>query len=317
MKEEDFVDISSVFISISMMGIIVFFGMLIGRKVKVTNEAKQLLVVIIVNVALPAIIFNGIFNTEIDDDLFGNIMVIFLISLGVNAIGFLLSWFTGRLFGLQSMEARKLGVLAGLGNSGFIGIPLCAQLFGPVGGLLAAIFDAGLDVVVFSFVIMMLQQDKGFSFRNFKALINIPFIAIITGLTIAMVGYDPPVIAKNLASFLSSIAAPLAMIYIGLLIPEFFRKKKKIPVKFVSISLVMKLLVFPLIMIAILQALPLDTIMKEVTFVLVAMPTIMLAPVLLSRYANDEDLGVMTTIYSTIFSLGTIPLILYIASYLL
>ncbi len=307
-------DITSVFSSIGMMGIIVCFGVLIGMKLKITNDAKQLLVTIIVNVALPAIILNGVFNTEIDDALLGNIMLIFLISIIVNTIGFSLGWFTGRLFGFYSLEAKKLGVLAGLGNSGFIGIPLCAQLFGPMGGLLAAIFDAGLDVVVFSFIVLILQQGKDFSFRNFKALLNIPFFAIITGLSIAVIGFDPPVVAKNLAAFLSSLAAPLAMIYIGLLIPEFFRKKKKIRVKFVSVSLVMKLLVFPLVMIMIIQMLPLDDMMKQVTFVLVAMPTIMLAPVLLARYANDEDAGVMATIYSTIFSLGTIPLILYVAN---
>ncbi|NEU30889.1 auxin efflux carrier [bacterium LRH843] len=310
-------DITSVFTSIGMMGIVVCFGVLIGRKLEITQEAKQLLMMIIVNVAVPAIILNGVFNTDITDALLGNMIAIFFISIALNltALGLCLGF--AYLLGFRSIEAKKFAILAGLGNSGFIGIPLCAQLFGPIGGLLAAIFDAGLDVVVFSIVIMMLQHGKGFSIRNFKALINIPFCAIIIGLTIAMVGFEPPTIAKNLASFLSSTAAPLAMIYIGLLIPDFFRKRKKIPLKFLSNALVMKLLIFPLIMIAIFHSLPLTVLIKEVLFVLVAMPTVMLAPVLLSRYANDEDTGVMTTVYSTLFSLLTIPIILYIASFLL
>ena len=71
------------------------------------------------------------------------------------------------LFGFRSLKARKMAILAGIGNTGFIGIPLCAQIFGPTGGLLAAIFDAGLDVVVFTLVIMFLQQGEKFiSFAN-------------------------------------------------------------------------------------------------------------------------------------------------------
>lgn len=300
-----------------MMGIIVLLGALVGRRLSITDEAKQLLMMIIINLAVPAIIFNGIFSTEIDDALLGSIITIFCISVVVNILGIVFGLVAARLTGFKSMEAKKIAVLAGLGNSGFIGIPLCAQLFGPVGGLLAAIFDAGLDVVVFSVVIMMLQQGAGFSIRQFKSLINVPFIAIITGIIVAIIGVEPPIIIKDLAAFLSSIAAPLAMIYIGILIPDFLREKKKTPFKFISVSLVVKLIIFPLAMIAVIQLFPLDEIMKKVIFVLVAMPTIMMAPVLLSRYANDEDAGVMTTIYSTILSLITIPVIVYISNYFL
>lgn len=310
-------DITSVITSISMMGIIVLLGALVGRRLSITDEAKQLLMMIIINLAVPAIIFNGIFSTEIDDALLGSIITIFCISVVVNILGIVFGLVAARLTGFKSMEAKKIAVLAGLGNSGFIGIPLCAQLFGPVGGLLAAIFDAGLDVVVFSVVIMMLQQGAGFSIRQFKSLINVPFIAIITGIIVAIIGVEPPIIIKDLAAFLSSIAAPLAMIYIGILIPDFLREKKKTPFKFISVSLVVKLIIFPLAMIAVIQLFPLDEIMKKVIFVLVAMPTIMMAPVLLSRYANDEDAGVMTTIYSTILSLITIPVIVYISNYFL
>ncbi len=306
-------DITSVFTSISMMGIIVFFGALLGRKLTITDEAKQLLVGIIVNIAIPAIILNGVFNTDIDEALLGNILLIFFLSICINIFGFTSGWFAGRLVGLMSNDARKMGVLAGLGNSGFIGIPLCAELFGPMGGLLAAIFDAGLDVVVFSFVVIMLQQGEGFSINRLKALLNIPFFAIIIGLTIATVGLEPPVIAKNLAGFLSSLAAPLAMIYIGLLIPEFFGKKKKVRTQIVSVSLFVKLLILPLVMIPIIKWLPIDEMIKQVTYVLVTMPTIMMAPVILARYAEDEEAGVMATIYSTIASLATIPFVLYIA----
>lgn len=310
-------DISIIFTSVSMMAIIIFFGILIGGKLSINFEAKQLLMTIIINIAVPAIIFNGIFNTEITDELMANMLTIFFISIALNIIGIGLGWVVAHLFGFRSLKARKIAILAGLGNTGFIGIPLCAQIFGPVGGLLAAIFDAGLDVVVFSVAIILLQQGKSFSVYNLKAIINIPIVAIIVGIVIAVIGFEPPSMIKDLAALLASLAAPLAMIYVGLLIPGFFQQKKKIPFRFVSISLVMKLLFFPIVMIVFLQALPLANELKQVAFIQVSMPTFMLATVLFARYANDEDTAVMTTVYSTLLSLLTIPLIAYLTSVLM
>jgi predicted permease len=299
-----------------MMGIMISIGALISKKVKITHEVKQLLMMIIINVALPAIILNGIFNTEINDALLSDMLTIFIISIVLNMLGLGLGWTAARIFGFHSIEAKKLAILAGIGNTGFIGIPLCAEIFGPVGGLLAAVFDSGVDFVTFSLVIMLIQQGNGFSLRQFKSLINIPFIAITLGILIAITGFEPPLVIKKLASYLSSLATPLAMIYIGLLISEFVRRKRKVPKRFVSVSLVMKLLLFPLIAIAILQFLPLSSFLKQLSYIQIAMPTFTLSTVLIARYTNDEESAVIAVIYSTICSLFTIPFVVYIANLL-
>ncbi|MCM3713800.1 AEC family transporter [Halalkalibacter oceani] len=310
-------DITIILTSISLMAIIILIGVLIGSRLAVTLEAKQLLMTIIVNVAVPAIIFNGIFNTEITNELLADMLTIFLLSVSLNTIGILLGWGAAYLFGFRSLEAKKLAVLAGIGNTGFIGIPLCAQIFGPVGGLLAAIFDSALDVVTFSLVIMLLQQGRVFSFRQLKALVNIPFIAIMIGLTMAMINYQPPAVAKDLAGFLANLAAPLAMIYIGLLIPGFLRnKQRKVAARFVTASVTMKLVVIPLVLIGLLQTLSISDLLKQITYIQVAMPTFMLATVLIARYTNDEESAVVTTVYSTLLSLVSIPVVIYIANLL-
>lgn len=313
-------DISIVVTTVSMMAVIIAFGILAGLKLQITYEAKRLLMAIIINIAVPAIILNGVLNTDITDELLLNMLIIFVISILVNLFAIGLSLLVAWLFGFRSAKARKLAILSGIGNSGFIGIPLCAQIFGPVGGLLAAVFDAGLDVVVFTLIIILLQKgqsDRQFSFRHLKPLVNMPFIAILTGITIAVTGIEPPQIANEMASMLSGLAAPLAMIYVGLLIPGFIQHKKKIQVKFVSIALVMKLLLLPVTAMFMIQFFPLALEIKQVVFIQVAMPTFMLAAVLFARYADDEDSAVMTIICSTLLFLLTIPLMAYIATLLL
>lgn len=58
-------DITTVLTSVGIMGIISFLGFMIALKNKVTDDSKQLLIAMIMNVAVPSIILNGIFNTNI------------------------------------------------------------------------------------------------------------------------------------------------------------------------------------------------------------------------------------------------------------
>ncbi|MDW0117482.1 AEC family transporter [Sporosarcina thermotolerans] len=307
-------EVTTVLSSVGMMAIIVGIGAIIGKVTRVTVESKQLLVIIILNIALPSIILNGIFSIEMNDLLLSKMLTIFIMSIIFNALGIGLGWISAVLLGFREMNAKLIAILAGLGNTGFIGIPLCATLFGPTGGLLAAIFDAGLDVIVFTLVVVLLNKNGGFTLKGLKAIINLPIIAIVVGIAIAITGYEPPLLVKNLIATFAGLAAPLAMIYIGLLIATLSKKKKAISLRFISISLLMKLLVFPLMMIIVLQVIPITEDLKLVALVQVSMPTFMLATILFARYDHDEETAVMTTVYSTMFSLITIPLIVYITT---
>lgn len=308
-------EIATILSSVSIMAIIIVIGTIIGKVYGATDESKKLIVLIIINIALPSLVLNGIFSIEINDLILSKMLSIFFMSILFNVIGIGLGWGCAVMFGFRKMNARKIAVLAGLGNTGFIGIPVCASLFGPTGGLLAAIFDAGLDVIVFTLVVMLLNKDGRFSLSGLKVIINMPIIAIVVGLAIAIIGYEPPLLVKNVIATLASLAAPLAMLYIGLLIASFLEKKKVISLRFISIPLLMKLLVFPSLMILVLQVIPVTEDLKLVALVQLSMPTFMLATVLFARYDHAEQTAVLTIVYSTIFSLITIPLIAYLAKF--
>ncbi|HWJ77381.1 MAG TPA: hypothetical protein VNR61_04785, partial [Niallia sp.] len=71
------------------------------------------------------------------------------------------------------------------------------------------------------------------------------------------------------------------------------------------------------LMVAVLHTMSITTDVKLVVLIQLSMPTFMLATVLFTKYDGDDKTAVMTTIFSTIFSLMTIPLIAYIGGLLL
>ncbi|UFJ61494.1 AEC family transporter [Brevibacillus sedimenti] len=303
--------------SILVMAAIIGIGAVIGIRQPLAADSRQLLITIIVNVAMPCIILDGVFQTPIDDRLMLQIFGIFAVSVLLNCLGILIGWLGARTLPLSAKKRRELAILSGLGNTGFIGLPLCAALFGPKGAVLAAVFDAGLDFVMWTVAVMMLQEKARFSLKGLKAMVNIPMIAIVAGLGFAMSGLTPPEPVKQLAAALARLASPLAMLYIGMLLPLLLRNKRQVSLPLLGVPLMFKLFVFPLSAALLLSQLHVDEEITRVAIVQVAMPTVAMASILFARYAADEEMGAMTTVFSTLLALLTIPAVLMVGSMLI
>ncbi len=295
--------------SIAVMAIIIGLGSFMALRLPVTKELKTALMFIIINFAVPAIILNGVFNTKVTDSLLHKVLIIFIVSIVYHIIALVVTVVAAKLFGFSGIHANKMSILASFGNTGFIGIPLCATIFGPVGGLLAAIFDAALDLVIFTVAIHMLKQEGKFHIRQLKSVINPPLIAICFGLVAFAAGFEAPQSVKLLTDMLSGIAGPLAMLYIGMLIPPLVKAKKLTAVPGMWFPLSFRLLIIPVLTMIVLSVSFFDLEIKQIVIIQAAMPTFMLATVLFAKYANDEETAVITTIYSTLLSLITIPII--------
>ncbi|MCK9912481.1 hypothetical protein MXD81_25220, partial [Microbacteriaceae bacterium K1510] len=68
---------------------------------------------------------------------------------------------------------------------------------------------------------------------------------------------------------------------------------------------------------AFLYLFALEKEIARIAMVQVAMPTIAMASILFARYAADEEMGAMTTVFSTLIGLATIPAVVLVGSLLL
>ena len=307
-------DLLTVLTSVSVMGVMIGLGIVTAYQVSVTRELKQGLMFIILNIAVPSIVLNGVFHTVISPRLLHQVFLVFVVSLLYNASSLLLAWTLAKKFFRESFYARKMAVVSAFGNTGFIGIPLCAAIFGPTGGLLAAVFDSALDLILFTFVVSILQAGEHFRFSHLKALINVPLAAVVAGLFFAAAGYQAPLFIRQLTSMLSGMAAPLAMLYIGLLMAPLLQNKKSLLYKEIWFPLSFRLLLMPVLVLFVIRYTYLDEMLKNIVIIQASMPTFTLVTVLFARYAKDEDAAVKTVVWSTLFSLVTIPFIVFLSA---
>ena len=249
-------DYSILFLTIIKLAVLLGIGVWLTSKIPLTKDIKSFLIFVIINIALPAIILNGFFQVEINDSLLKQMIIIFVFSICFIIFGLITGWFFSKLIGLEPLKTRETAFLSTFGNTGLIGIPLCASIFGAKGAVFAAVFDAGMSLMLWTVGILFIQGKKKVTLQNFISMISAPNIAVFIGLTIVLLKIDPGYFIKDVAATLAGVASPLAMIYIGMLTMTIIKEKRRISAKLVSIPVSFKLLVFPLIGIFILSLLP-------------------------------------------------------------
>ncbi|OKL37869.1 AEC family transporter [Domibacillus mangrovi] len=300
--------------SIVIISLMIMIGAILSRTYHFNEDTRSVFISIIVNVAMPCIILSSIFHVEMNENTFKMIVFVFCLSILINAAGIGLGWLLSAVFYRHSTNNRELALLSGLGNTGFIGIPLCAVLFGPEGALYAAIFDAGVDFTIWTLGALMLQRNKLFDFRTVKSMINMPIIAIIGGLVIAYFHIKPPFLIINLVDQLAALAAPLAMFYIGMLVMTLKGTKVKECGSKVWLPLTTKLFILPALVALLMIFLKPEQTIAQTILVQSMMPTLTLASILFAKYSADEDIGAITTVLSTLFALLTIPIMIYLVN---
>lgn len=300
-------EIAVVFHSILLISALIGLGAIAARTYKFNNDTKKMYISLITNVGMPSIILSSIFNVTVNRETLKLLFVIFLVSIGINLLGLALGYITTLLFKKRFKKSIEVTILSAFGNTGFIGIPLCAVLFGAEGALYAAVFDAGVDFTIWTVGVYLMQQDKRFNKSFLKDIINIPLLAIIFGLVIAGSGLQVPIIIADFTSMIADFAVPLAMFYIGAILINFQKSYINVPFIDITVPILIKLIILPLIVSVIFINSNLDEMIIYILIIQSMMPALTLSSVLFSKYSRDDNFGAFITILSTVFSLFIIP----------
>ncbi|WP_432357056.1 AEC family transporter [Sporosarcina sp. UB5] len=309
-----------IFHSIGIITLMITIGVILSRTFHFNEDTRNVFVSLIVNVGMPCIILSSILQVEIDGDLLQKILLVFILSIGINVLGIGIGYLFAVVFHKNVDRAKELAILSGLGNTGFIGIPLCAVLLGPEGALYAAMFDAGVDFTIWTVGALMLQKDRQIGLGMLRTMINPPIIAIIVGVSMALFNYRPPFLIQDLFDRLAAIAAPLAMFYIGIMMMNLFQTKSVRGLQrsrsTLWLPMTVKLILLPIFAVLIGKTLSLNLVMQQTLLIQAAMPTLTLSSILFAKYSADEEMGVITTIVSTLAALLTIPVMIYLLNLL-
>ena len=281
-------------------------GFFLYRGKKVSREGSRALGNILIYLALPATIINGFLVERTAGHLLG-----MLYSAIGAAVLLLVSMLISRAFFRRDAIAAFAGAFS---NPGFFGIPLIIASAGRGAVFYVACFVAFLNIGQWTYGVSLLTGQPLKQGLQWKKLIRAPFIlAVLIGLILFLTQIRLPSVISGCLSTVASLNTPLAMFTVGIYLAQ-TDLRKMFTHRAVYLVAFVRLVAVPLISLLLLMPLPEAYHEMKLALLLAAScPVGSNVVVYAHLHQKDYPYAVETVVISTLFSVITIPAVVYLA----
>jgi len=299
---------------LSLLGAVtpVFVAMLAGyvcrRRGVLSAEADRTLIGTNITLLTPCLMLDKIVGNPALRDM-SNVVAAPLLGFGTVWIGFVIGRWVARWFPDETAAQRgTFAVTTGLYNYGYIPLPLILTLFSPeVAGVLF-IFNVGVEMALWTVGVGMFSGTR--QSGGWRKAINAPTMAIIAGLTLnATHAYRwlPTAVLESI-HLLGQAAIPVGLLLIGATFGDHFTPQTLKGGKRIMItSVVLRVVLTPLLFVALAVFLPITDDLRRVLVVQGAMPAAVVPVVLARHYGGDARVAVQVILATSLVALLTIP----------
>lgn len=291
--------------------ILISLGFLGGKLKLINDDGIKSMNNIMLYLVTPCVIIEA-FQKPFDKELFRNLLLALLAALIAHVLSFLL----GKLFIKDKDESRRVVLRFSVVfcNCGFMALPLVKALLGSEGVFYASAYIAIFNILVWSFgQYAMAGKENSFNIR--KAFLNPGLIGVVIGLIFFFTSYELPYIVIQPISFMSATNTPIPMLMIGYSISK-LDFKEIVGIKKETVSLILRLVVSPLLLLGVLYGLGYRGILLTTLIVSASTPVAATTTMFSIKFNKDEKLSSKMVAVSTLFSIITMTLIVGFTQYI-
>lgn len=267
-------------------------------------ETDQRLSKLILNITMPAMIVSAVITGDALPEL-GEILSTLKVAAVFYPLEGAFALVTPRLLGGSAGQRGvwRFGLV--FGNIAFIGYPVATALFGPGALFYAVILAMPFNVLAYTLGPLMLVGAKRFDWRK---MLTPCTVAALLALVLALTRLRPPALVGECLAFVGDITVPLSLLVVGSLlaglsIGQVFKSPR------LWCFSVLRLLVLPVALYFILQAMGTEPTLLGISVVEMAMPVAVNGSMLCLEYGGDKETMAKATFLTTMASIVTIPLI--------
>ncbi|MBE7056524.1 MAG: AEC family transporter [Ruminococcaceae bacterium] len=314
------IDISTIFVQIVILYILALIGFGSTKSGLLPENASVVLSKFVMRISMPCTILSKMISSDFTKEDYLNGIKLYFIAIVFLTITFFISCGATKAIKPGDAVSNVYKMQSMFGNVIFFAFPLFTALFGDVGVVYALFFNMGNDTFLWTIGVWLANKHKGGNFlQNAKHLVNVNTIAFVTGVIVMLSGLNTYLQGSFISEIFSSIGAttsPLSMIFIGMVlagvkIKEFAGKKNLVSLAALSLQ---KLLLLPLISIGIL--LLFKDFLGEATIIIavmqLSMPVGTLTVSLAAEYESDYKFAAAGVMFTTILSIITMPLVVWV-----
>jgi len=248
--------------------------------------------------SLPALVFGKVREIELTGEAVGVVLSAWLIILASIALSFLV----GKLLRMESKTLKAFVLVSSFGNTAFMGYPFAFALFGDEGLRFAVLYDQlGSFLLVVS--VGFLIATGRFSLK--EVLLFPPFVALVFALLSRSL--EVPLFLSMFVDISGKSLIPVVLFALGL---KFSPRHLLDSMGNAFLTVSLKMLIVPLLVLIGLKTLGLDTLNYRVVLLESTMPPMVMAGVLAIKYGLDDKLAISSITLGLILSFFTVPIFL-------
>lgn len=288
--------------------IIAIIGIVLAKVSILTADVRKKLASMLIYVIAPLYVIKS-FQLEYSDDILKTMGIVAAIAFCIILLGLALGRILWRNKGIK--KAQVLTHASGFMNCAFIGFPIINSIYGEIGILYASVYVLAFQIFLWTLGVMIFS---GKASKWYKSFLQPGIIGVIIGLTLFVLQIKLPTFLYNSFDMVGSMTPPLAMLIIGAFLSEIdiIHSLKDFPTYAVAFF---RLLFAPALVLGVLLLLgfkPEDGVFFGAAIILAGMPSATNTVLFATTYDADAKYSASVVAISTILSVFTIPLWLYI-----
>jgi hypothetical protein len=302
-------DITNLLQQMLILLIFMVVGYIAGKTKTIDATGNAKISKMLLNVAQPAMILSSALNSQVSFSPKDVVMLI-VYAFAMYALLFILAYAVSPIFHVSDERKRVYRFMTVFANVAFMGYPVVSALYGPDAVLIASIYLAPFNVLVYSAGPIMLVG-RGESKLNWRVLVNPAMVATVIALVITFVDVEFPYVICSAASSLGNMVVPGAMLVIGVsLSANSF--KSVFSDGYTYLLCLVRLIIAPIVIWAVCGLFIKDSYYMGILVVLSSMPAAAIATMLCMEYGGDEETASRGIFMSTVLSVATTPLMIYL-----
>ncbi len=263
---------------------------------------------LVISVTTPALIFASVFkeNEASQSAVIMMLGIAFLVYLILPVVAMLFN----TLLKIPTSQRKLYQFMTVFSNTGFMGYPVVASLYGNTGVFYAAIFNLMFNLFVFTYGIYLMQENRRLDWHSlFTPGIVLSLFAMIA----YFVKLSIPMVIVNVCESVGGMTTPLAMLLIGASLSNVSSKEILSDTTIYFYTLLRQFLL-PLLFFPLLRLVLQDELIRGVVMMMIAMPVGSISVLFATQYGNDSTLASKNVFVTTLCSLLSIPIITFLLS---
>lgn len=285
-------------------------GYVIQKLGILNTESNRKISELIVKVTSPALIIGSVCNKNLEGG--SSVFFIFFIGIGLYIYYIILAKIIIKPFSLEKSSSNIYEMMIIFTNTGFVGFPIFRVMYGDTAIFYASILHIPFNIIMYSYGVYMINSSKaGADSFKIKDVLNSGVISAILALIIYTLHIPVPKVIGDTVILIGDATIPLSMMLIGASLAD-------VPVKDVISSYkvyifsVVKLIILPIITYFVIRLITADEFIIGLVTVSAGLPAGTMIVMMVARYGGDTKESSVGVFLTTLFSVATIPLMVYI-----